>query len=66
MFTIDEQGNTVFHLTIGRGGYELLTSLGFKNTMTPEEYKEHMASHNRRVQKENDKFMEQIKKWFNV
>ena len=64
MFTHDEWGNTVFHIYTGRIGMTLLEKEGIKNTMTREEYKRHMDSHNRIQREKSEKLLEALKEVF--
>lgn len=64
MYTYDEWGNYVFHITTGRKGMELLTQAGLKNTITDEEYSKHMTSYRKLKQEENERFMKEFEKLF--
>lgn len=61
MYTTDEWGNTVFHITTGKAGYEMLEKMGMKN-MPSEEYEKHMNSANKLREKHWNEFVEMMNK----
>lgn len=65
-YTTDEKGNTVWHFQTGIKGIELFKELGMENTISSEHLEEHLASHNRRVEKEEKLFFDYFFKLFNL
>jgi len=66
MYTTDEWGNTVFHILTGKEGIKMFKEAGITNTMSKEEYKKHIDSHNKIQAKRNKEMWEQLEKIFKI
>lgn len=64
MYTHDEWGNTVFHIQTGREGMKILKEAEIKNTMTDEEYKRHMESHNKLQKESSERLWKSLTSFF--
>lgn len=65
MFTYDEWGNTMLHITTGEEGMKMFEKEGFKNP-SKEEYDKHMNSYRKIKAKQSEQIWEALRKAFNL